>query len=68
MITNIDQQIRKRMRYNNGDPYWTKCKENLRCYGKKAGSVSYAKVVKDNLPDVDLEQYRGKPSSFWKIT
>lgn len=35
---------------------------------EKAGSVSYAKVVKDNLPDVDLEQYRGKPSSFWKIT
>lgn len=27
----------------------------------KAGSVSYAKVVKDHCPDVDLEPYRGSP-------
>lgn len=27
----------------------------------KAGSVSYAKVVKDHCPDVDLEPYRGDP-------
>lgn len=27
----------------------------------KAGSVSYAKVVKDHCPDVDLEPYRGAP-------
>ena len=25
------------------------------------GSVSYAKVVKDHCPDVDLELYRGDP-------
>ena len=28
----------------------------------RAGSVSYAKVVKDHCPNVDLEPYRGKPS------
>src|SRR6056297_733526 len=27
----------------------------------RAGSVAYAKVVKDHLPDVDLEPYRGVP-------
>lgn len=30
--------------------------------GQRAGSVSYAKVVKEHLPDVDLEPYRGAPS------
>lgn len=35
---------------------------------KRAGSVSYAKVVKEHCPSVDLEPYRGKPSSFWKVT
>ena len=34
---------------------------------EKAGSVSYAKVVKENLPDVDLEPYRGKPSVSWRF-
>jgi len=34
---------------------------------EKAGSVSYAKVVKDNLPDVDLEPYRGNPSVSWRF-
>lgn len=35
---------------------------------EKAGSVSYAKVVKEHLPKLDLEPYRGKPSEFWKLT
>lgn len=35
---------------------------------KRQGSVSYAKVVKEHAPDVDLEQYRGKPSEYWKLT
>jgi putative phage-type endonuclease len=35
---------------------------------EKEGAVSYAKVVKDYIPDVDLEPYRGKPSSFWKLS
>ena len=30
--------------------------------GTRAGSVSYAKVVKDHCPGVDLEPYRGNPS------
>lgn len=35
---------------------------------ERAGSVSYAKVVKDHCKDVDLEPYRGKPSEFWRLT
>lgn len=35
---------------------------------EKAGSVSYAKLVKDHAPDVDVEPYRGKSSTFWKLT
>lgn len=34
---------------------------------QKDGAVSYAKAVKALLPDVDLEPYRGKPSSYWII-
>lgn len=32
------------------------------------GSVSYAKVVKEHCPDVDLEPYRGKASESWRLT
>jgi putative phage-type endonuclease len=35
---------------------------------EKEGAVSYAKVVKEHCANVDLEPYRGKPSSFWKLT
>lgn len=35
---------------------------------EKAGAVAYAKVVKDMLPDVDLTPYRGKASSYWKLS
>lgn len=34
----------------------------------KAGSVSYAKVVKEKLPDLDLTPWTGKATSFWKVT
>ena len=34
----------------------------------RAGSVSYAKVVKDHLPNIDLEPYRGEPSTNWRLT
>lgn len=34
---------------------------------EKAGSVSYAKAIKELLPDADLEPYRGKASSHWRI-
>jgi putative phage-type endonuclease len=32
---------------------------------QREGSISYSKVVKDYLPGVDLEPYRGKPTSYW---
>lgn len=35
---------------------------------ERKGNVSYAKVIKDHCPDVDLEPYRGKGSKFWKLT
>lgn len=35
---------------------------------RKDGAVSYARVVKDLLPGVDLEKYRGKPSEGWRLT
>jgi hypothetical protein len=34
----------------------------------REGAVSYAKIVKDKLPDLDLSPYKGKDSSFWKLT
>jgi putative phage-type endonuclease len=33
----------------------------------KAGSVSYAKVVKEKLPGLDLSPWTGKASSFWGL-
>lgn len=35
---------------------------------EKVGAISYAKAVKALLPKADLEPWRGKPSSFWKVT
>jgi len=35
---------------------------------ERAGAVSYAKVVKEHLPKLDLEPYRGKASAYWKVT
>lgn len=35
---------------------------------ERKGSVSYTRVIKDHCPDVDLEPYRGKASSHWKLT
>lgn len=34
----------------------------------KAGNVAYAKIVKEKLPDLDLKEYRGKESTYWKIS
>lgn len=34
---------------------------------KKAGSISYAKAIKELLPDADLEKWRGKETQFWGI-
>ena len=34
---------------------------------ERAGSVSYAKVVKEHLPDLDLEPYRSAPVEHWQL-
>lgn len=35
---------------------------------EKAGAVSYSKVVKEKLPDLDLKPWTGKPTEYWKVT
>lgn len=35
---------------------------------EREGSVAYAKVVKAHCPDVDLEPFRGKASSSWRLS
>ena len=35
---------------------------------ERAGSVSYAKAIKEHLPDLDLKPYTGKPSEYWKLS
>lgn len=34
---------------------------------ERAGSISYADAVKKLLPGADLEEYRGQPSTSWKL-
>ena len=34
---------------------------------KKKGSVNYSKIVKEQLPEFDLEPYRGASSTHWTI-
>jgi hypothetical protein len=33
----------------------------------RAGSISYAKAIKELFPDADLEKWRGEPSSYWTL-
>lgn len=35
---------------------------------KKAGSISYANIVKEHLPGFDVEPYRGKSSEYWTLS
>jgi hypothetical protein len=35
---------------------------------QKAGNVAYATLVKEKLPGVDVEPYRGKPSEYWMLS
>lgn len=35
---------------------------------ESTGSISYSKAIKKLAPDADLEPYRGKPSSYWKVS
>ena len=34
---------------------------------ERAGSVSYAKAIKELAPNANLEPWRGKPSSYWTL-
>lgn len=34
---------------------------------ERAGSISYAKAIKELLPDADLEKWRGSPSVSWSV-
>jgi len=34
---------------------------------KRDGAISYAKAIKDLLPNADLTKYQGKPTSYWKL-
>lgn len=35
---------------------------------ERQGSISYARAIKKYAPDADLEPFRGKPSSSWRLT
>lgn len=35
---------------------------------ERKGSVSYAKLVKEKLPGVDLKPYTGAPTKYWMLT
>ena len=32
------------------------------------GAISYAKAIKELLPDADLTKYTGEPSSYWRLS
>ena len=34
----------------------------------RQGAISYAKAIKDLLPNADLSKYQGKPTSYWKLS
>lgn len=35
---------------------------------ERKGSIQYAEAVKQLLPEADLEQFRGAPSEFWRLS
>ena len=35
---------------------------------KRQGSISYAKAIRELLPDADLEKWRGKETESWRLT
>jgi len=34
----------------------------------RQGAISYAKAIKDLLPNADLTKYQGKPTTYWKLS
>lgn len=35
---------------------------------EREGAVSYAKAIKKYAPDADLEQFRGAPTTYWRLS
>lgn len=35
---------------------------------KRQGTISYARAIKELLPEADLEKWRGKPSESWRLS
>ncbi|MCK9506089.1 MAG: YqaJ viral recombinase family protein [Porticoccaceae bacterium] len=35
---------------------------------ERAGSVAYAKIVKEKLPELDVAPWTGKPSEYWRLS
>ena len=35
---------------------------------ERKGSVSYASIVKEHMPKLNLEPYRSAPTKFWKLS
>lgn len=35
---------------------------------KRKGTVNYSELIKEHLPDIDLDPYRGKESQSWKLS
>lgn len=52
-------------RLSEGDP--AQIGNHKLTYVERKGSVSYATVVKEHLPGLDLEAYRGKPSAYFQL-
>ena len=71
-----DPQIAARMFpiFQNQTQNQTQNNQNSVIHGRKltqiskAGAISYAKAIKDLLPDADLSKYQGKPTTYWKLS
>jgi putative phage-type endonuclease len=73
-LREAEEQAKERRKELEADLVLMAGNQNANIWGRKLtlvekeGSISYAKVVKDHCPTVDLEVYRGKPSSYWRLT
>lgn len=52
-------------RLSGGDP--AKIGNHKLTMVHRKGSVSYAAVVKEHLPKLDLDAYRGNPSAYYQL-
>lgn len=80
MLSEIDQLRARQKEYAERekellDAIVTLCDgKNALVHGRKLtlverqGSISYAKAIKEYVPDADLEPFRGKPTKSWRLT